>query len=65
MPELKYLFPLRHINKRATRQRFYKVFSLVIIPDHVHFIKQQLQKNVKETLQGSFLKYTAHEFLKT
>ena len=26
---------------------------------------QQLQKNGKETPQGSFLKYTAHEFLKT
>ena len=25
---------------------------------------QQLQKNGKETPQGSFLKYTAHEFLK-
>jgi len=34
------------------------------MPNHVHFIWQQLQKNGKETPQGSFLKYTAHEFLK-
>lgn len=36
----------------------------VIMPNHVHFIWQQLQKNGKETPQGSFLKYTAHDFLK-
>ncbi len=33
-------------------------------PESTHFIWQQLQKNGKETPQGSFLKYTAHEFLK-
>ena len=33
-------------------------------PESTHFIWQQLQKNGKVTPQGSFLKYTAHEFLK-
>lgn len=42
-----------------------KVYAFVIMPMHVHFIWEQLQKNGKETPQGSFLKYTAHEFLKT
>jgi len=32
------------------------------MPNHVHFVWQQLQKNGKETPQGNFLKYTAHEF---
>ena len=41
-----------------------KIYGFVIMPNHVHFIWQQLQKNGKETPQGSFLKYTAHEFLK-
>ena len=35
------------------------------MPNHVHFLWQQLHKNGKETPQGSFPKYTAHEFLKT
>jgi REP element-mobilizing transposase RayT len=34
------------------------------MPNHVHLVWQQLQKNGKETPQGSFLKYTAHEFFK-
>ena len=33
------------------------------MPNHIHLIWKQLKKNGKETLQGSFLKYTAHEFL--
>ncbi len=41
-----------------------KIYAFVIMPNHVHFIWQQLRKNGKETPQGSFLKYTAHEFLK-
>ena len=35
------------------------------MPNHVHFLWQQLHKNGKETPQGNFPKYTAHEFLKT
>ena len=34
------------------------------MPTHVHFIWQQLKNNGKETPQGSFLKFTAHQFLK-
>lgn len=34
------------------------------MPNHIHIIWQQVKLNGKETPQGSFLKYTAHEFLK-
>lgn len=51
--------------KELSARGFIKVFSFVIMPNHVHFIWQQLQKNGKEIPQGSFLKYTEHEFLKT
>jgi putative transposase len=54
-----------HYLKELSARGFIKVYSFVIMPTHVHFIWQQLQKNGKETPQGSFLKYTAHEFLKT
>ena len=50
--------------KELSAKDFIKVYSFVIMPNHVHFIWQQLKKNGKETPQGSFLKYTAHEFLK-
>ena len=51
--------------KELSDRGLLKIYSFVIMPTHVHFIWQQLQKNGKETPQGSFLKYTAHEFLKT
>ncbi len=38
------------------------VFAFVIMPNHVHFIWRINEMNGKETPQGSFLKYTAHEF---
>ncbi len=34
------------------------------MPNHIHLIWKQLNNNGKEMPQGSFLKYTAHEFLK-
>jgi putative transposase len=34
------------------------------MPNHIHLIWKQIATNGKETAQGSFLKYTAHEFLK-
>ena len=40
------------------------VYAFVLMPNHVHIIWQQNKLNGKETPQGSFLKYTAHEFLK-
>ena len=46
--------------KELSARHFIKVYSFVVMPNHVHFIWQQLQKNGKETPQGSFLKYTAH-----
>jgi putative transposase len=50
--------------EELSNRGFIKVYSFVVMPNHVHFIWQQLQKNGKKTPQGSFLKYTAHEFLK-
>ncbi|ANI90630.1 transposase [Arachidicoccus ginsenosidimutans] len=40
------------------------IFAFIIMPNHVHFIWRAKRKNGKETMQGSFLKYTAHEFKK-
>ncbi|MEO6541645.1 MAG: hypothetical protein ABIN74_11655 [Ferruginibacter sp.] len=34
------------------------------MPNHIHIIWKQENRNGKETAQGSFLKYTSHEFLK-
>jgi REP element-mobilizing transposase RayT len=41
------------------------VFGFVIMPNHIHLIWRINEMNGKETTQGSFLKYTAHEFKKT
>ena len=40
------------------------VFAFVIMPNHIHLIWRIKEMNGKETAQGSFLKYTAHEFKK-
>lgn len=40
------------------------VFGFVIMPNHIHLIWRVNKKNGKESAQGSFLKYTAHEFKK-
>jgi putative transposase len=40
------------------------VFGFVLMPTHVHLIWRTKKLNGKETAQGSFLKYTAHEFRK-
>lgn len=40
------------------------VFAFVIMPNHVHFIWRANEMNGKESPQGSFLKYTAHQFKK-
>jgi len=40
------------------------VFGFVIMPNHLHLIWRINEINGKETSQGSFLKYTAHEFKK-
>jgi putative transposase len=38
------------------------VFAFIIMPNHLHLIWRTNELNGKETAQGSFLKYTAHEF---
>jgi putative transposase len=40
------------------------VFAFVIMPNHIHLIWRINENNGKETAQGSFLKFTAHEFKK-
>ncbi|MEJ7674941.1 MAG: hypothetical protein WKF59_20140 [Chitinophagaceae bacterium] len=40
------------------------IYAFVIMPNHIHIIWRQVNLNGKETPQGSFLKYTAHEFLR-
>jgi putative transposase len=40
------------------------IFGFVIMPNHIHTIWRCNQLNGKETAQGSFLKYTSHQFKK-
>ncbi len=51
--------------KELSLKELIRVYGFIIMPNHIHLIWQQLQFNGKETAQGSFLKYTAHEFIKT
>ena len=51
--------------KKLSDEGFITVYAFVLMPNHVHIIWHQNKLNGKETPQGSFLKYTAHEFLKT
>ena len=50
--------------KKLCNDGLLTVYGFVLMPNHVHIIWQQNKLNGKETPQGSFLKYTAHEFLK-
>ncbi|NOU38910.1 MAG: transposase [Ferruginibacter sp.] len=50
--------------KKLSDEGFITVYGFVIMPNHIHIIWKQNKLNGKETPQGSFLKYTAHEFLK-
>jgi len=47
-----------------SKQGKIEVFAFVIMPNHIHLIWRVLESNGKESSQGSFLKYTAHEFKK-
>lgn len=47
-----------------SRQNKIDVFAFVIMPNHIHLIWRTKELNGKETAQGSFLKFTAHEFKK-
>ncbi len=42
-----------------------RVYGFVIMPTHLHIIWQILGSNNKESPQTTFLKFTAHAFLKT
>lgn len=40
------------------------VFGFVIMPNHIHLVWRPNEMNGNESPQGSFLKYTAHQFKK-
>ena len=50
--------------KKLSDANLITIYAFVVMPNHVHFIWRQNNLNGKETPQGSFLKYTSHEFLK-
>ena len=50
--------------KKLSDENYLIIYAFVIMPNHIHIIWRQLNLNGKETPQASFLKYTAHEFLK-
>ena len=50
--------------KKLCEEGFLTAYGFVLMPNHVQIIWQQNKLNGKEIPQGSFLKYTAHEFLK-
>lgn len=47
-----------------SRKQKIDVYAFVIMPNHIHLIWRTRELNGKETAQGSFLKFTAHEFRK-
>lgn len=49
--------------KYLSDRKYITVYAFVIMPNHIHLIWKQNKLNGKETPKGSFLKYTAHEFL--
>ncbi|MEO6833431.1 MAG: transposase [Chitinophagaceae bacterium] len=49
---------LRLLSERGKIQ----VFAFVIMPNHIHLIWRLLERNGKESPQGSMLKFTAHRF---
>ena len=50
--------------KKLCDEKFITLFGFVIMPNHLHLIWRQDKLNGRETPQGSFLTFTAHEFLK-
>jgi putative transposase len=51
---------LRHLSEKGKID----VFAFVVMPNHIHLIWRTNELNGKETVQGSFLKFTAHAFKK-
>lgn len=50
--------------KYLSDKKLITIYGFVIMPNHIHLIWQQNNLNGKETPKGSFLKHTAHLFLK-
>ena len=50
--------------RRLSERGLIDVFAFIIMPNHIHLIWRTNALNGKETAQGSFLKFTAHEFKK-
>ena len=50
--------------RKLAAENLITVYAFVLMPNHLHIIWKQNKLNGKETPQGSFLKYTAHVFLK-
>ena len=51
--------------KKLSDDKLISVYGLVIMPTHIYLIWSQDAMNGKETPKGSFLKYTAHVFLRS
>ena len=47
-----------------SERKLIDVFAFTIMPNHIHLIWRINALNGKETAQGSFIKFTAHEFKK-
>ncbi|MEL7146141.1 MAG: transposase [Bacteroidota bacterium] len=52
------LSSLQHL----VNQNKLKVYAFVIMPNHIHFIWELKSRNGKESVNASFMKYTAHQF---
>ena len=50
--------------KKLSDDKLISVYAFIIMPNHIHLIWSQDGMNGKETPKGSFLKYTAHIFLR-
>ncbi len=50
--------------KQLSDANLITVYEFVLMPNHIHLIWKQENMNGKETPKESFLKSTAHEFLK-
>ena len=50
--------------KKLSDDKLITVYAFVIMPNHIHLIFRQNGLNGRETPKGSFLKFTAHSFLK-
>jgi len=48
--------------KTLSDKELITVYAFVIMPNHIHLIWQLNAKNGKESVKGSFMKFTAHEF---